>query len=64
MYCIDFTRVLSFNCIIDILKQFDHPHIIKLLGISSEPPVWIVMELAQLGEVNEQCYALSITLNR
>lgn len=34
-----------------ILKQFDHPHIIKLIGISSEPPVWIVMELAQLGEM-------------
>ena len=34
------------------MQQFDHPHIIKLIGISSaEPPVWIVMELAKLGEV-------------
>lgn len=38
--------------ITDIMQQFDHPHIIKLIGIcSEEPPIWIVMELATLGEV-------------
>lgn len=33
------------------MQQFDHTHIIKLIGISSITPIWIVMELAQLGEV-------------
>ena len=33
------------------MQQFDHPHIIKLLGICSDSPIWIVMELAKLGEV-------------
>ena len=32
------------------MKQFDHEHIIRLIGICSEPPVLIVMELAPLGE--------------
>ena len=35
----------------DIMRQFDHPHIIKLIGICSDSPVLIVMELARLGEV-------------
>ncbi|XP_055956032.1 focal adhesion kinase 1 isoform X4 [Patella vulgata] len=35
-----------------IMQQFDHPHIIKLIGICSEVrPVWIVMELAKHGEM-------------
>eukprot|EP00096_Caligus_rogercresseyi_P011337 TRINITY_DN4430_c0_g1_i1.p1 TRINITY_DN4430_c0_g1~~TRINITY_DN4430_c0_g1_i1.p1 ORF type:complete len:998 (-),score=345.77 TRINITY_DN4430_c0_g1_i1:144-3137(-) len=34
-----------------IMQQFDHRHIIKLLGIVSAPPIWIVMELARLGEL-------------
>ena len=38
--------------IADIMQQFDHPHIVKLIGICSDSrPVWIVMELAKLGEV-------------
>ena len=36
-----------------IMQQFDHPHIIKLLGVCMESPIWIVMELAQLGEVRK-----------
>jgi focal adhesion kinase 1 len=36
-----------------IMQQFDHPHIVKLIGICSESrPVWIVMELAKNGEVS------------
>jgi len=35
----------------DIMQQFDHPHIIKLVGVCSESPIWIVMELARLGEM-------------
>ncbi|XP_050545837.1 focal adhesion kinase 1 isoform X2 [Daktulosphaira vitifoliae] len=34
-----------------IMKQFDHPHIIRLIGVCCSPPVWIVMELAKLGEL-------------
>ncbi|XP_068225529.1 focal adhesion kinase 1 isoform X3 [Palaemon carinicauda] len=34
-----------------IMQQFDHPHIIKLIGICSESPIWIVMELARYGEM-------------
>ncbi|XP_058461466.1 uncharacterized protein LOC131436643 isoform X4 [Malaya genurostris] len=34
-----------------IMQKFEHPHIIKLIGICSGPPIWIVMELARLGEL-------------
>ncbi|XP_064486390.1 focal adhesion kinase 1-like isoform X2 [Ornithodoros turicata] len=34
-----------------IMQQFDHPHIIKLIGICSDSPIWIVMELAKHGEM-------------
>ena len=33
------------------MKQFDHQHIIKLVGICSENPVMIIMELAKHGEL-------------
>lgn len=33
------------------MQKFDHPHIIRLIGICSESPVWIVMELAEYGEL-------------
>ncbi|KAM9704204.1 protein tyrosine kinase 2 beta, b isoform 1-T2 [Menidia menidia] len=34
-----------------IMKKLDHPHIVKLIGIIEEDPVWIVMELYQYGEL-------------
>ncbi|RVE45687.1 hypothetical protein evm_009657 [Chilo suppressalis] len=34
-----------------IMQQFTHPHIIGLVGVCSSPPIWIVMELATLGEM-------------
>ena len=34
-----------------IMQQFDHPHIIRLIGIISQSPVCIIMELAHLGEM-------------
>uniref|UniRef100_A0A673BUP8 non-specific protein-tyrosine kinase n=1 Tax=Sphaeramia orbicularis TaxID=375764 RepID=A0A673BUP8_9TELE len=34
-----------------IMKNLDHPHIVKLIGIIEENPVWIVMELYQYGEL-------------
>lgn len=33
------------------MQKFDHPYIIKLLGVCTEQPVLLVMELARLGEV-------------
>lgn len=35
----------------DIMQQFEHPHIIRLIGVCSEAPIWLVMELARLGEM-------------
>jgi len=34
-----------------IMQQFDHPHIIRLIGIISQSPICIVMELAHMGEM-------------
>lgn len=34
------------------MRQFDHPHIVKLIGVITENPVWIIMELCTLGEVS------------
>jgi len=33
------------------MQQFHHQHIIKLIGVCSSSPIWIVMELARLGEM-------------
>lgn len=46
------TMIGAFRAVLpDIMQQFDHPHIIKLVGVCSESPIWIVMELARLGEM-------------
>ncbi|CAB3991780.1 focal adhesion kinase 1-like isoform X1 [Paramuricea clavata] len=35
-----------------VMKQFDHPHIIRLIGLCMEPPpIYIIMELAPHGEM-------------
>nr|CAH8873476.1 unnamed protein product [Trichobilharzia regenti] len=34
-----------------ILGEFDHPHIIKLFGVCSDEPIWLIMEYATLGEL-------------
>ncbi|CRK93832.1 CLUMA_CG007359, isoform A [Clunio marinus] len=34
-----------------VMQKFEHPHIIRLIGICSDAPIWIVMELARLGEL-------------
>ncbi|KYM92673.1 Focal adhesion kinase 1 [Atta colombica] len=34
-----------------IMQQFEHPHIIRLIGVCSEAPIWLIMELARLGEM-------------
>jgi focal adhesion kinase 1 len=42
---------MYFFFITDIMQQFDHPNIIRLIGVCSHAPVWIVMELAKYGEM-------------
>lgn len=37
-----------------IMKNLDHPHIVKLIGIIEEEPTWIIMELYSYGEVSWQ----------
>ena len=50
------------------MQQFDHQHIIKLIGICSEAPFWIIMELARFGELraylqgNKNCLRLPTLL--
>ncbi|XP_060773653.1 protein tyrosine kinase 2 beta, b isoform X2 [Neoarius graeffei] len=36
-----------------LMKKLDHPHIVSLIGIIEEEPVWIVMELYQYGELGD-----------
>lgn len=38
-------------CLAVTMRQFDHPNIVKLIGVITENPVWIIMELCTLGEV-------------
>uniref|UniRef100_A0A3B3T0V7 non-specific protein-tyrosine kinase n=1 Tax=Paramormyrops kingsleyae TaxID=1676925 RepID=A0A3B3T0V7_9TELE len=35
------------------MKNLDHPHIVKLIGIIEEDPVWIVMEICRHGELGK-----------
>ncbi|XP_077187477.1 protein-tyrosine kinase 2-beta isoform X3 [Paroedura picta] len=34
-----------------LMKKMDHPHIVKLIGITEDDPTWIVMELYPYGEL-------------
>jgi len=43
--------VVSHDVFLGIMQQFDHPNIIKLLGVCLSSPMSIVMELAEFGEV-------------
>uniref|UniRef100_A0A8C3SA62 Protein-tyrosine kinase 2-beta n=1 Tax=Chelydra serpentina TaxID=8475 RepID=A0A8C3SA62_CHESE len=34
-----------------LMKKLDHPHIVRLIGITEEEPTWIIMELYPYGEL-------------
>ena len=34
-----------------IMSQFEHPHIIRLIGVCSGQPTWLLIELAPLGQL-------------
>ncbi|XP_053316712.1 protein-tyrosine kinase 2-beta [Spea bombifrons] len=36
-----------------LMRNLDHPHIVKLIGIIEEDPIWIVMELYAYGELGQ-----------
>lgn len=58
-FCTLISVLISCSPVSVIMQQFDHPHIIHLVGICSETlPVWIVMELAKHGEVRTTAYQL------
>ncbi|KAM7375058.1 hypothetical protein PAMA_014239 [Pampus argenteus] len=35
----------------DLMKNLDHPHIVRLIGVIRVDPIWIVMELYEHGEL-------------
>ncbi|XP_057314339.1 focal adhesion kinase 1-like isoform X2 [Hydractinia symbiolongicarpus] len=47
----DGTRAEKFLEEAYLMQQFDHPHVIKLIGIVSDSPSYIIMELASYGEL-------------
>nr|DBA25449.1 TPA: hypothetical protein GDO54_009833 [Pyxicephalus adspersus] len=36
-----------------LMRNLDHPHIVKLIGIIEQDPIWIVMELYPFGELGQ-----------
>ena len=44
------------------MQKFDHPHIIKLIGVCTEQPVLLIMELARLGEVDTDMRGVPVRL--
>ncbi|KYO43968.1 hypothetical protein Y1Q_0005867 [Alligator mississippiensis] len=36
-----------------LMKKLDHPHIVRLIGITEEEPIWIIMELYPYGELGQ-----------
>ncbi|KAM8904491.1 protein-tyrosine kinase 2-beta-like isoform 2-T3 [Spinachia spinachia] len=51
----------------DLMKNLRHPHIVRLIGVIEDDPVWIVMELLEHGELGsyllqEQCTLTTATL--
>ncbi len=50
-------------CRAAVMRQFHHPHIIRLFGVVQEQAILIVMELAPIGQVYNQSLSLSLSLS-
>ena len=46
-----------------LMKNLDHPHIVRLIGVIEVDPVWIVMELLEHGEVCVAVVFVCVCLN-
>uniref|UniRef100_A0A0N5A1Q9 Protein kinase domain-containing protein n=1 Tax=Parastrongyloides trichosuri TaxID=131310 RepID=A0A0N5A1Q9_PARTI len=46
-----------------LMHNFRHPHIIRLIGICEDNPVWIVMELSPLGELRQYLIRQKYTID-
>lgn len=46
----DTQLILQESC---LMRNFRHAHIISLIGVCTEQPIWLVMELAEHGELRE-----------
>ncbi|XP_028427531.1 protein-tyrosine kinase 2-beta [Perca flavescens] len=46
-----------------LMKNLDHPHIVRLIGVIEVDPVWIVMELLEHGELGNYLVEQQYTLN-
>ncbi|TNN52595.1 Protein-tyrosine kinase 2-beta [Liparis tanakae] len=51
--CKDFTAEVKEKFLSEagLMKNLDHPHIVRLIGVIEADPVWIVMELLDHGEL-------------
>ncbi|XP_076804067.1 focal adhesion kinase 1-like isoform X3 [Clavelina lepadiformis] len=45
------------------MRQFDHPHIVKLIGVCTDHPIWIVMEFCKYGEMRQYLQSHKHTLD-
>lgn len=43
-----------------LMKNLDHPHIVRLIGVIEVDPVWIVMELYKHGEVSDLAWIVLV----
>ncbi|XP_056157026.1 protein-tyrosine kinase 2-beta [Lampris incognitus] len=46
----------------ELMKDLDHPHIVRLVGVIEIDPVWIVMELYEHGELGNYLIEQQLTL--
>lgn len=45
------------------MKSLSHEHIISLVGVCMDSPIWLVMELAPLGELRQYLQAHKASLD-
>uniref|UniRef100_A0A8C3A246 non-specific protein-tyrosine kinase n=1 Tax=Cyclopterus lumpus TaxID=8103 RepID=A0A8C3A246_CYCLU len=62
--CKDFTAEVKEKFLSEagLMKNLDHPHIVRLIGVIEVDPVWIVMELLDHGELGSYLVQQQYTL--